>query len=261
MGKTLNRTQNGFKMGRKRWMKLAAAGLFCLILAASLFFFGVFQLNRPSADKYPIRGVDVSSYQGIIDWQTLSAQKIDFAFIKATEGSSYTDEFFADNYKNALQTDLQVGAYHFFSYDSSGKTQAENFISAVEPVDGMLPPVIDVEFYGDKARNLPDRTEVVRELTDMVRILTEHYRQTPIIYATEKSYRLYIAEQFPDCDIWIRNVISKPTLSDGREWTFWQYTDRMKLEGYNGKERFIDMNVFYGGAEAFAAYCDPNNSR
>ena len=60
------------------------------------------------------------------------------------------DDNFAYNYSEARKTGLRVGAYHFFSYDSEGSTQADNFIETVENFEGMLPPVIDLEFYGDK---------------------------------------------------------------------------------------------------------------
>ena len=93
-------------------------------------------------------GIDVSYHQGDIDWETLSRQGIDFAFIKATEGSGYADTYFRNNYKNAADTDIRIGAYHFFSFDSPGKTQAENFIRTVPVTDDMLPPVIDLEYYG-----------------------------------------------------------------------------------------------------------------
>ena len=63
-----------------------------------------------------------------------------------------------------------------------------------------------------------------------------------------------LASAYEDYDIWIRDVVSQPSLSDGREWTFWQYTNRERLEGYQGEERFIDMNVFRGSEEDFAAY-------
>lgn len=76
----------------------------------------------------------------------------------------------------------------------------------------------------------------------------------PIIYATVKSYKLYLADAFQEYDIWIRNVITSPRLSDGREWTFWQYTDRGKLEGYQGDEKYINMNVFHGSREDFLKY-------
>lgn len=223
-------------------------------LMGLLLYNGVILLNNPSPIQYPVRGVDISSYQGTIDWQVLAGQDVDFAFIKATEGSSYVDSFFAINYENAIKTNLRVGAYHFFSYDSSGATQAELFIANVAPYDNMLPPVVDVEFYGDKEKNLPDKETTQRELSDLLLKLEEHYGLKPIIYATEKSYRLYIENAFEEYDIWIRNVITSPNLSDDRSWTFWQYTNRDKLDGYSGKEQFIDINVYNSSKEQFKNY-------
>ena len=119
--------------------------------------------------EYPVRGVDVSSYQGEIDWKTLSSQNLSFAFIKATEGSSFVDPCFDYNYEKAQKTDLRIGAYHFFSYDSSGEDQAENFISTVSKIDNMLPPVIDLEFYGDKEKNPPEQKAVREQLDRMLK--------------------------------------------------------------------------------------------
>lgn len=219
-----------------------------------LIWNGVLLLNNPSLAEYPVRGVDVSSYQGDIDWKTLASQDISFAFIKATEGSSFTDPQFAYNYEQAQQTHLRIGAYHFFSYDSGGDTQAEHFISTVYPVDNMLPPVIDLEFYGDYDKNPPDRETVRQQLDIMLDKLQSYYGMKPIIYATEKSYSLYLAGAYDAYDIWIRNVIGNPNLSDQREWTFWQYTNRARLKGYHGKEKYIDLNVFDGTTLEFESY-------
>ena len=96
-------------------------------------------------------GVDVSAYQAEIDMQKLGKQNIKFIYIKATEGSKTQDEKFAQNWQNARDADLVSGAYHFFSYDSAGKTQAENFIKTVgTDMKGRLLPAVDVEYYGDK---------------------------------------------------------------------------------------------------------------
>lgn len=228
------------------------------IVAFTLVWNGIIILNDIYSYKYEIKGVDVSSYQGEIDWNILSSQNISFAFIKATEGSSFVDKYFAYNFQEAQKTSLAVGAYHFFSYDSEGKTQAENFINTVVPFEGMLPPVIDLEFYSDKEKNPPDRADVEKQLKVMLILLEEHYNQKPIIYATEKSYELYLSNDYKEYDIWIRNVISKPKLSDNRMWTFWQYTNRERLEGYNGKEKYIDVNVFNGSSEEYSAYLDNN---
>jgi len=250
---------------KKRVLKklkiLVVTGLILLVsgvVAYELVWNGIIILNGFSAGKYDVKGVDVSSYQGEIDWDILSTQDISFAFIKATEGSSFVDKKFAYNFEEAGKSSLAVGAYHFFSYDSEGKTQAENFINTVVPFEGMLPPVIDVEFYGDKAVNPPDRAEVEKQLKIMLNLLEEHYGQKPVIYATEKSYELFLAGDYEEYDIWIRNVISKPELSDDRAWTFWQYTNRESFEGYNGDEKYIDVNVFNGSLEEYNSYLKDN---
>lgn len=216
---------------------LLSAGLVCAYLN------GIFIPNQIRARHYEVRGADVSSYQGDIDWQVLAAQDIQFAYIKATEGSGYADPQFQRNWTDAHQTNLAVGAYHFFSYDSAGATQAENFINTVPVLANDLPPAVDVEFYGDKEKNLPEKGSVKQELQTMLDALEAHYGRKPVIYATEKSYRLYIMGEFEDYDLWIRSVVTAPRTDS---WTFWQYTDRVKLDGYNGKEQFIDINVFSG---------------
>lgn len=240
---------------RTRILLITSLALFLTgVILFFLFFEGVLIWNQPSRSDYPIRGVDVSSYQGKIDWDVLASEDIDFAFIKATEGSTYTDRCFEDNWKGAIDTDLRVGAYHFFSYDSSGAAQAAHFIATVPKVEGMLPPVVDVEFYGDYFDKPANAEIVLPELTDLLVALEEHYGMSPIIYVTEQAYNLYIAGRFSDNDIWFRDIWSKPTLSDGRSPAFWQYTNREKLDGYEGKERFIDMNVFCGSEEDFLSY-------
>ena len=84
--------------------------------------------------------------------------------------------------------------------------------------------------------------------------MEQHYGVKPILYATESAYAQYIAGAYESYDIWIRNVVSAPRLSDGRDWTFWQYTNRERLNGYRGREKYIDMNVFRGTEEEFAQY-------
>lgn len=222
--------------------------------AGALACGGLPRLNRPSPEDYPVRGVDVSVYQGEIHWQTLAEQGVSFAFVKATEGSAAVDPNFRHNYDQARQSGLRVGAYHFFSFDSGGETQAENFIRAVEPFAGMLPPVVDLELYGDYKLRPPARRQVTEQLTALLERLEEHYGLRPVLYATTSAYGRYLAGEYEEYDIWIRNVYFFPRLKDGRDWTFWQYTDRGRLDGYAGEEAYIDLNVFCGTAEEFAAY-------
>ena len=231
---------------------LVAAGVAAVGIAlGALLFSGALQLNHPTQ---PVRGVDVSHHQGAIDWPTLAGQDIDFAYVKATEGSAATDEAFEANWAGARAAGLRVGAYHFFSYDSPGAAQADHFIGTVPAEADALPPAIDVEFYGAYDRAPKPPAEVVGELADMVAALRARYGAAPVLYATRKAYDLYLTEGFEDCDIWIRSVISAPRLPKGRAWTLWQYSDRTRLKGYAGPERFIDMNVFSGTEAEFAAW-------
>lgn len=185
--------------------KLFIGGIFTLISVISvvvyLVFQGIFIPNQISADKYEIKGVDVASYQGDIDWRELEKQNMKFAFIKATEGSSFVDEYFSKNWRNANKTDMRIGAYHFFSFNSKGETQAEQFIRTVPKYKQALPPVIDVEFYANKKDNPPKREDVTKELAVMIEMLEKHYDKKVILYATQEAYDLYIKDANPKCDI------------------------------------------------------------
>jgi lysozyme len=83
----------------------------------------------------------------------------------------------------------------------------------------------------------------------MLNKLEETYEKKPILYSTYEAYDLILANNFHNYPIWIRDVYFKPQLKDGREWTFWQYSNKTRLKGYNGNEKRIDMNVFNGDME------------
>ncbi|MGX8705623.1 MAG: GH25 family lysozyme [bacterium] len=217
-----------------------------LSLTAGMMHFGIWPINDP---PLPVKGVDVSHYQGEIDWPTLASQNVSFAYIKATEGSGSADERFTENLRGATEAGLPVGAYHFFSYDSPGASQAEHFIKTVP--DLPLPPVIDVEFYGDYTRNPADPQTVRRELWAMADRLEAHYCRVPMLYATGRSYLLYIrGTALENLHIWIRDVYGVP----GGDWALWQYSDRGRLKGYDGDTPYIDLDVFNGDRASFEAW-------
>ena len=237
----------------KKWLLACFLGAIGIVTPLILLFCGILHINNPDLEEYPIIGVDVSSYQGTIDWKTLASQNISFAFIKATEGSSLIDACFERNWAEATETNLRIGAYHFFSFESSGEAQADLFCSNVTSIDDMLPPVIDVEYYGRfKSEKDIDVSDVKTELRVLVDRMTAAYGMKPIIYASVDTYDTMIKEDFSDCDLWIRSVYSE--VRNDIDWTFWQYSNRHILRGYSGKERFIDMNAFFGTDEEFALY-------
>lgn len=215
---------------------------------AVLFYFGVRNkvifINDWFLDDSNIRGVDVSSYQGAVDFNRLAEQGIRFAYIKATEGSSYQDSRFADNWVNAANTNVLSGAYHFFSFDSAGKTQAENFVNTIgDDLSGRLIPAVDIELYGDWQKTLPKKDDVVRELSDFLATIEDTYATRPLIYARDDFYEMYLRDDFGGYPRWVRNVYYPTKLDNKDAWTIWQYNDRGLLDGYNGDEKYIDLDV------------------
>jgi len=233
---------------KKHVILLATAVLTTVAVMAACFYNGILQINGLPASFYEIKGVDVSHYQGEIDWDVLSGQGIRFAYIKATEGSTHQDDRFSDNWNGAAGTDLRIGAYHFFSFESPGVSQAENFISCVTAVENMMPPAVDVEPYG--AWKTPDASRLA-ELRSWLQTVESFYGSKPVIYTTA-DYIGQIRAEFPEYDIWIRSVYGPP--SAGKDWKIWQYSNRTKLKGYSGSEKYIDMNVFVGTEEEFGEF-------
>lgn len=233
------------------WKKMFLCVLIIVVLAAGMIWTKKWQMNLCFVSGYELQGVDVSHYQGEIDWKQIQEQDIQFAFIKATEGSASVDERFYDNWNAASQTELFIGAYHFFSFDSDAQSQAALYINTVGDLHGKITPVIDVEFYGDKRSRPPEKEEVAEQLAQMLSLLEEHYHAKPVIYTTYSVYYKYIKGGFKEYPLWIRNVYFPPDWHMKGEWTFWQYTDTAVLKGYLGEEKYIDRNVYVGTEAEF----------
>lgn len=189
-------------------------------------------------------GVDVSSYQEDVDMNELKAQDIEFIYIKASEGSQTQDRRFAENWENAKKAGLLSGAYHFFSYDSEGITQAENFIDAAGPdMTGRLLPAVDVEYYGDKEQNPPEKEDVVRELRIFLERVEKEYGVKPLIYTSPGVYERYLKGEFDEYKRWMSSLYQPLSWVYKDDWYIWQYLNRGELKGYSGGERYIDLNI------------------
>ena len=220
---------------------LALAFLTVFILAKQKVIF----INEWFVDKSSSTiGVDISSYQADVDMEKLKEQNIKFIYIKATEGSTLRDEKFTVNWENGDKAGLLSGAYHFFSYDSPGSNQAENFIKTVgDNVKRRLLPVVDVEYYGDKEQNPPAKEDVVRELTVFLNKLEEHYGTKPMIYTRSDIYDKYLEGFSGEYKMWMSSLYTPLSWNYKGDWYIWQYLNRGTLEGYSGGEKYIDLNV------------------
>lgn len=238
---------------RRRWVGRAliavlASGAVLAILVAG----GVIWPNRVFAAGYDVRGIDVSHHNGTIDWELVAGQDVDFAYVKATEGSGHVDERFAENWTGARAAGLAVGAYHFMSFESPGEDQAANLVDTVPPEPDALSPVVDLEPYGEYLGDLPPAGQVRAILDPLLAGIEAHYGRPATIYTTAEAYDAYLAGRYPANPVWIRGVVLPPRLSDGRDWTIWQYSHRDRLDGVGtdaGAEPYVDMNVVDGTLE------------
>ena len=148
--------------------------------------------------NYRVHGIDVSRYQRWINWNLVSAMRvdsiaIDFCFIKATEGENRVDPFFSRNWKAVKQTRIVRGAYHYFRARQDAVTQANAFIRQVRLQPGDLPPVLDIEELDGVS---PAR--MVDGVRQWIKRIEKHYGVKPILYAGSRFYTTYLEDQFPE---------------------------------------------------------------
>lgn len=193
---------------------------------------------HPSDEDYPIQGIDVSHHQGMIDWNALPDQSVDFAYIKATEGGDFVDPNFITNWHAAKQAGVPRGAYHFFTLCRSGKEQAANVVATVPVERGALPLAVDLEFLGN-CSSRPAITDVKSELTDFLAVVEPHYRQHAVLYLTEEFDEAFAISEAFDRPLWLRSLVIKPGFG-ARPWTIWQVSNFRQLNGIEGR---VDWNV------------------
>lgn len=229
---------------RRRFAVAAGVFVAAALTLALLVYTGVIMPTRLFAARYDVRGIDVSHHNGVVDWSRVAEQDIDFAWLKATEGSAHVDSRFAANWSGSRAAGIATGAYHFMSFESPGAGQAHNMIATVPRVAGTLAPVVDLEPYGSFKGNLPPATEVRAILDPLLSTLEDYYGIAPVIYTTPSAYRAYLVDRYPDNPIWFRSVAWPPRVPDGRSWSVWQYSSRDRLDGVGSDdEAYVDMNV------------------
>lgn len=240
---------------RRRWVvgvSLAAAALVTTIVLAQPERWDAWRafLVAPDSDRFPVRGIDVSHHQGVIDWGQVRASGQSFAFIKATEGADFRDTRFNENWAQARAQGLATGAYHFFTFCSPGRAQAENFL-AVAPRGALtLPLAVDVEFTGNCV-GWESTDAIRRELLIFEEHVREHVGYAPLLYTTEDVRRELVPGALHARAYWLRSLWGEP--SDGVKWRFWQYSDTGSIPGVNG---VVDLNVFIGPRDAWLAVLD-----
>lgn len=209
-------------------------------------------------EGYEIHGIDISHYQGKIDWEQLKNAMIKgcpvrFVIIKSTEGSSRLDENFRENFNQARDFGFIRGVYHFWSNKSTAREQAYYFLDQVHLTDGDLPPVLDIEHKpADKSVE-----DFQRDVLTWLHIVEDKYHVKPIIYTYYKFKEQYLsAPVFEDYPYWIAHYYVDKVQYKGK-WKFWQHTDVGKLPGIKG---YVDFNIYNGSYYELKQLCIGSNN-
>ena len=209
-------------------------------------------------EGYEIHGIDISHYQGKIDWEQLKNAMIKgcpvrFVIIKSTEGSSRLDENFRENFNQARDFGFIRGVYHFWINKSTAREQAYYFLDQVHLTDCDFPPVLDIEHKpADKSVE-----DFQRDVLTWLHIVEDKYHVKPIIYTYYKFKEQYLsAHVFEDYPYWIAHYYVDKVQYKGK-WKFWQHTDVGKLPGIKG---YVDFNIYNGSYYELKQLCIGSNN-
>ena len=167
--------------------------------------------------RFHVHGIDVSHYQGNIDWKMLTQTRqgkfpIHFVFMKASEGGDYGDKAFITNFDSAKTHGFIRGAYHFYNPKTDPIRQADFFINSVKLDSGDLPPVLDIEKRGK------DENQLRRDLKLWLDKIEQHYKVKPILYTSYKFKTRYLNDSvFNSYPYWIAHYYVDSVEYRGRE--------------------------------------------
>lgn len=202
-----------------------------------------------NGEKISHKGIDVSKYQGKIDWEEVAQDDVEYAFIRLgirgyTEGVILEDENFEANIKGARQNDIDVGVYFFTQATSveEAEEEAQYVLDAIEPYHVAYPVVIDVEAVTNENARTKDLTK--EERTQYCIAFCEMIRNAgyqPMIYGNLKTFMLLLdLEQLEDYDKWF--AFYDEQLYYPYDFKVWQYTDTGKVKGIEGE---VDLNISF----------------
>ncbi len=235
---------NGAAPGRRWWQSLLSAAAVLLATAGA----AVAAAQPAQAAPAGLPGVDVSHYQGSINWGSVHNAGIKFAYIKATEGTTVIDSAFGTNYTGAYNANVIRGAYHFARPASSGgAAQATYFVAhgGAWSADNLtLPGALDLEASCSGI----SQASMVSWIHDFANTYKSKTGRDVVLYTTRSWWSTCTggSTAFGSSNpMWVANWgVSSPAMPAGwGTYTFWQYADNGSVSGISGA---VDRDVFNG---------------
>lgn len=198
------------------------------------------RVNVPST-RY---GIDVSRYQGVINWREVKKDsRVTYVYLKATESTGLVDRTYQRNLREARKVGLPVGVYHFFSPRTSAHLQLANFMRAVNPKTQDLIPIVDVEVA---PRRKSQVVPFLRRLRAFIDGVEKYFGCKPMIYTSQNFYIEYLAGKFKDCPfMFAKYSEGVPEVGEDVRFLVWQFTASGKIRGIKGNvDRSCLMNHY-----------------
>ncbi len=192
-----------------------------------------------------MEGLDVSYYQGVIDWAQVKSANKAFAIARISDGLTYVDTQFGRNWAALREVGLVRGAYQYFEPAQDAAAQADMVVAAVGKLGpGDLPVQLDIEATGGQSSST-----IVSQMQSWIDRVTEGTGKRPFIYTAKYFWNDHVAStQFESFPLWVANYdVTCPDLPDAwAGWTLWQYSDRGAVPGIGGD---VDLDRFQGTLE------------
>lgn len=194
---------------------------------------------NPSSNWLP--GIDVSHWQGAIAWNQVQAAGIQFAYIKATQGSSSVDPNFQSNVEGSAGL-IARGAYHFYQLQTVSD-QMSNFENTCGPYTLELPPALDVE-----VGPLDDAEQ--KQILLFLNLLEQYAGRIPVLYVDLANAQKITNPEFARYPLWLADYSTTvPTIPGSdlqAQWTFWQHTPQGTVSGISST---VDLDWFNGNRD------------
>ncbi len=197
-----------------------------------------------------VSGIDVSYYQGSIDWQSVKDAGTAFAFARATYGTTKVDPQFSVNWQVMKNAGVTRGAYHFFVASEDALDQANLFINTVGSLSsGDLPPVLDVEAGSGTSGSL------VNDVQIWLSAVEQKLGLTPMIYTAPSYWNEYMNADFGKYPLWVAEygVTTPKSVKGWSGWTFWQHSQSGSVAGIEGT---VDLDYFNGSLSELLAFAN-----
>ncbi len=187
-------------------------------------------------------GIDISHYQGYINWAEVARDpQVTFVIMKATEASDFVDDRYQFNIREAHRYGLKVGSYHFYRAHIDPELQFRNMMRNIDPQQQDILPVIDVELTNGVSYDL-----FVSRLERLCEMVTRAYGARPIIYTGRNFFNKYFNNNYwRQYKLWIAAYTTNPpVLNNEQDYIMWQFTEKSRVQGIKGG---VDMSRFMFG--------------